>query len=543
MMPAQELAFASPIQIDFSLAPVLESKAVIFKTLESAPLLISFDSFLIDAPAHLVAAVAASDLGVPFEVLYALRDDPANMLTAFFERLRLKLESLPVDDFALISFKAGSGLKPCLAMPSVMSKFRSIQDQLKTAAAEKASQELHDLLKDVSPTERAALKGKGKRVAPPKAQARVVKPKSTSVLSPPSLSKNPVQSVLTSPVSCAIPRPSPAVLESGDILAEEQDTSAHASKLEVAIVCLYIFWHVIFQLLYSTFPIIHYEILRIYIYSCIYLCAILLASRVRQGYVFLSCEDAISSRVSLCGNLSLVLFQDIDLDVAPAVDQLVVPSCPEVACEAKDQLFQRKMRFEFDLQDGVLLKASVIVARMKDLSAIARRAGALPYSDYWEARILEIESIVETSGKKEAVAFARAFYAGKSGFSSAQLIELNKRARLCYKASKKGKRSSSSSSVSTSNSDRVQKRRSRSCRPTSTVRAVAKPSKSYCFKCGDPSHIAPACPEGKMRSRNPAQRTGGSFHAFKSRRCLICDDKGHLAARCPLNPANVKKEK
>ena len=108
MMPAQDLAFASPIQIDFSLTPVLESKAVIFQTLESAPLLISFDSFLIDAPAHLVAAVAASDLGVPFKVLYALRDDPANMLTAFFERLRLKLESLPVDFFALISFKAGS---------------------------------------------------------------------------------------------------------------------------------------------------------------------------------------------------------------------------------------------------------------------------------------------------------------------------------------------------------------------------------------------------------------------------------------------------
>ena len=153
-----------------------------------------------------------------------------------------------------------SGLKPCLklAMPSVLSKFRSIQDQLKTAAAEKASQELHDLLKDVSPTERAALKGKGKRVAPPKAQARVVKPKSTSVLSPPSLSKNPVQSVLTSPVSCAIPmaRPSPAVLESGDILAEEQDTSAHASKLEVAIVCLYFLaCHIsafIFHLSYHT---------------------------------------------------------------------------------------------------------------------------------------------------------------------------------------------------------------------------------------------------------------------------------------------------
>ena len=111
-------------------------------------------SFKIDAPAHLVASVAASDFGLPFEVLYALRDDPANMLIAFFERLRLKLESLPVDNFALISFKAGSGLKPCLAMPSVLSKFRSIQDQLKTAAVEKASQVLHDLLKDVSPTER-----------------------------------------------------------------------------------------------------------------------------------------------------------------------------------------------------------------------------------------------------------------------------------------------------------------------------------------------------------------------------------------------------
>ena len=97
-------------------------------------------------------------------------------------------------------------------------------------------------------------------------------------------------------------------------------------------------------------------------------------------------------------------------------EQSLLPHCPEMAFEAKDQLCQRKMRFEFDLQDGVLLKSSIILSRTKDLSAIARRAGALPHSDFWEARILEIESIVETSGKKEAVAFARAFYVGKTGF-------------------------------------------------------------------------------------------------------------------------------
>ena len=61
----------------------------------------------------------------------------------------LKLESLPVDDFALLPLKVGSGLQPCLAMPSVLSKFRSIHAQLKSAAADKASQELADLLKDV----------------------------------------------------------------------------------------------------------------------------------------------------------------------------------------------------------------------------------------------------------------------------------------------------------------------------------------------------------------------------------------------------------
>ena len=155
---------------------------------------------------------------------------------------------------------------------------------------------------------------------------------------------------------------------------------------------------------------------------------------------------------------------------------------------------------------------------------------------------MEIESIVETSGKKAVVAFVRAFYAGKTGFSSAQLIELNKRARMCYKASRKGRCSSSLSSSSSSDSDRNKKRRAHTFHPTTSVRAVAKTSKPYCLRYRDPFHIAPACPEGKVRSHTSVQRTGGTFHTFKSRNYLVYDDKGQLAARCPLNPANVKKE-
>ena len=71
--------------------------------------------------------------------------------------------------------------------------------------------------------------------------------------------------------------------------------------------------------------------------------------------------------------------------------------------------------------------------------------------------MLEIESIVETSGKKEAVTHDRAFYEDKTVFSSAQLIVLNKKARMCSKASRKGRRSSASSSESSSNTDRNRK--------------------------------------------------------------------------------------
>jgi hypothetical protein len=53
---------------------------------------------------------------------------------------------------------------------------------------------------------------------------------------------------------------------------------------------------------------------------------------------------------------------------------------------------------------------------MKDLLAIARRAGALPHSDFWEAWILEIESIVETSGKKEDVALCQGLLCGQDCF-------------------------------------------------------------------------------------------------------------------------------
>ena len=68
------------------------------------------------------------------------------------------------------------------------------------------------------------------------------------------------------------------------------------------------------------------------------------------------------------------------------------------------------MRFELDLQDDVLAKASGILGRMKVLSnsTFARRARSVSQSDVWEGRIEELESIVATSGKKAEAACAKA---------------------------------------------------------------------------------------------------------------------------------------
>jgi len=119
--------------------------------------------------------------------------------------------------------------------------------------------------------------------------------------------------------------------------------------------------------------------------------------------------------------------------------------------DAGDLFFQRKMRFELDLQDDVLTKASAMISRMKVLSTFARRAGNASQSDLWELRIEELESIIATAGKRAAAAYAKSFYSGRSGFSYLQQIELNKRARQCYKASRRNCSSSDSGSSSDSN--------------------------------------------------------------------------------------------
>ena len=103
--------------------------------------------------------------------------------------------------------------------------------------------------------------------------------------------------------------------------------------------------------------------------------------------------------------------------------QSLLPHCPEVAFEAKDQLFQRKMHFEFDLQDGVLLKSSVIVLRMTDLPALSRRAGVLPHSNFWEALILEIKSLSKFLARKRPLSLIGPSMQARLVFSFAQLIE------------------------------------------------------------------------------------------------------------------------
>ena len=186
------------------------------------------------------------------------------------------------------------------------------------------------------------------------------------------------------------------------------------------------------------------------------------------------------------------------------------------------------MRFELDLQDDVLAKASGILGRMKVLSTFARRAGSVSQSDVWEGRIEELESIVATSGKKAAAAYAKNFYSGRSGLSSQHVIELNKRARQCYRASRRN-RASSSESVSSSGSD-GRKRRGKSSSGR-MVKSAFKPSKVSCFTCGIAGHVSSSCPSKK---RPPQPRALPSF----IKKCHICEDPSHLARSCPLRQSN-----
>ena len=90
-----------------------------------------------------------------------------------------------------------------------------------------------------------------------------------------------------------------------------------------------------------------------------------------------------------------------------------------------------------DLQDDLIIKYPILLARLKSLSNAARLAASAEAVEFWEGRLNEIEFIAQTTGKRAALAFAKSFYSGKSGFSTAHLIELNKRAKLCYRATKR----------------------------------------------------------------------------------------------------------
>ena len=231
------------VNIDFEADLISESKATVVKDLESAPLLISLDCLLDGAPAHALAAAATLNLGLPFDMVYALKDDSQSMIKLFFERLRLHLDSLAAEHFVLIPFKAGSKFASVFALPSVIDQFKSVRAQLKLSIEKSSSETVAHLLKTVSPTERAAIKGKGKRAPPMDAGSRLVKPRNASSSSPavsPPGSRKSLQTVLASPLSFSIPKKTPGPVLAEDNLgaapSEDQfdaDVLENANRLEV----------------------------------------------------------------------------------------------------------------------------------------------------------------------------------------------------------------------------------------------------------------------------------------------------------------------
>ena len=86
---------------------------------------------------------------------------------------------------------------------------------------------------------------------------------------------------------------------------------------------------------------------------------------------------------------------------------------------ARTQLEQRQIRFELDLQDDLMTKLPVLQARLKGLANAARNASCPESLELWEGRVNEIEFRADTTGKRAALAFAKSFYSGKSGFFTA----------------------------------------------------------------------------------------------------------------------------
>ena len=73
------------------------------------------------------------------------------------------------------------------------------------------------------------------------------------------------------------------------------------------------------------------------------------------------------------------LFQEFDEEESLALEHSLFGA--KESSEVGDQFSARKLRFELDLQDGVLTKASPMLGRMKILATFARRAGNAPQSD------------------------------------------------------------------------------------------------------------------------------------------------------------------
>ena len=138
--------------------------------METIPLVINKHKFLEGAAPFApfaIASAAALDLNIPFNALHVLNDDPEKLRSTFFERLRLHLESVSSDKVVSIPLLKGSKFSSALAMLSIVAQFTSIKLQMKSTANYQASKAAADVLRETSPEERAALKGKAKRAAAP----------------------------------------------------------------------------------------------------------------------------------------------------------------------------------------------------------------------------------------------------------------------------------------------------------------------------------------------------------------------------------------
>ena len=197
------------VQIDYSAELVEESKATIIKELETIPLIINEHTFMEGAAPFVIASAGALDLNIPFDALYALKDEPEKMRATFFERLRTHLEAVAPDKVESIPLKKGSKYASAMAMPSIISQFIEIKAHMKITANDKASKAVAELLREASAEERAALKGKAKRAAAPPKSTRAVKPKTQPKKlqrEPNSTLRKSVQATLNSAASYTIPK-------------------------------------------------------------------------------------------------------------------------------------------------------------------------------------------------------------------------------------------------------------------------------------------------------------------------------------------------